>query len=59
MSMREKDTEIAYRWVQKGIYQPENYSTEMDQFIAMDLNGSKQSKGSGNVDARNLVRPKF
>ena len=57
--MREKDIEVAYRWVQKGIYQPENYSLELDQSIAMDLNGSKQSRGVGNVDSRNTVRPKF
>jgi len=25
----------------------------------MDLDGTKKSKGTGNLDARNIVRPKF
>jgi hypothetical protein len=45
--------------VEKGIYQPENYSNEFDQIIAMDLDGAKKSKGTGNIDARNILRPKF
>ena len=59
LTMREKDIEIAFRWVQKGIYQPENYSTGMDKRIAMDFNGMNLSRGVGSVDSRNVVRPKF
>lgn len=57
--MREKDIEVGFRWVQRGIYQPENYNVELDKSIAMDLNGRKESRGSGNVDSRKIVRPKF
>lgn len=59
VSMREKDVEIAYRWVEKGIYQPENYCPEKDSIIAMDLDGSKFNRGTGNVDSRNKTRPRF
>jgi len=58
--MREKDIEISYRWIQKGIYQPENYCTQQDKMIALDLNGDNKSKGSGlNIDIRNKERPRF
>lgn len=59
LTMREKDIEIAHRWVQKGIYQAENYSIELDKQIAMDFNVMNQSRGVGNVDQRKMIRPKF
>ena len=31
----------------------------MDKHIALDLLGNKESKGTGNIDKRGIIRPKF